>query len=151
MQATPETLVKRFYHEVWNQADERVAREILDSEFRFRASLGPERRGPEGFIEYMRSIHAALANYTCTIVDLVTAENRAAARMTFKGIHRARFLRWRRRDARSPGQAALSSRWRTARLPSFGCWAISIASNSNSARSPTRISRRARSVCRTRY
>ena len=65
MAISPETLVERFYFEVWNKADEQVAHEILHPDFRFRASLGPERRGPEGFISYMRSIHAALADYTC--------------------------------------------------------------------------------------
>jgi steroid delta-isomerase-like uncharacterized protein len=92
MPVTPKTLVGRFYQEVWNRADEAVAREILCADFRFRASLGPEGRGPDGFIEYMRSIHAALADYTCRIDDLVTMGNRAAARMSFTGIHRERFF-----------------------------------------------------------
>lgn len=92
MQVTPKSLVERFYHDVWNNADEDAAREILHSDFRFRASLGPERRGPDGFIDYLRSIHAALADYTCTIDELVSTEDRAAARMTFKGVHRARFF-----------------------------------------------------------
>jgi predicted ester cyclase len=92
MTTSPKTLVERFYYEVWNQADEEVAREILHPDFRFRASLGPERIGPEGFIDYMRSIHTALANYTCIIDDLITMGHRAAARMTFKGLHRARFF-----------------------------------------------------------
>ncbi len=90
MHVTPKSLVERFYYEAWNRADESVAREILHPEFRFRASLGPERHGPDGFIDYMRSIHAALANYTCIIDDLVATQDRAAARMPFKGIHRAR-------------------------------------------------------------
>jgi steroid delta-isomerase-like uncharacterized protein len=90
MHVTASSLVERFYHEVWNRADEAVARVILHADFRFRASLGPERRGPDGFIEYMRSIHTALADYTCRIEDLVTTGNRAAARMNFTGIHRAR-------------------------------------------------------------
>ncbi len=92
MPVTANSLVERFYHEVWHRADETVAREILHADFRFRASLGPERRGPAGFIEYMRSIHAALADYTCRIEDLVSTGNRAAARMRFSGIHRARFF-----------------------------------------------------------
>jgi hypothetical protein len=37
--ASTKQLVERFYREVWNQADENVARLILDPEFRFRASL----------------------------------------------------------------------------------------------------------------
>ena len=62
-------LVQRFYHEVWNKADETVAREILHAGLRFKASLGPVRTGPEGFIDYMRSIHAGLAGYRCVIDD----------------------------------------------------------------------------------
>ncbi|MBL0898092.1 MAG: ester cyclase [Reyranella sp.] len=92
MESPSKRLVERFYFEVWNRADEAVAREILHPGFRFRASLGPERLGPDGFIEYMRSIHAALADYTCIIDDLVAAGNRAAARMTFRGRHRGRFF-----------------------------------------------------------
>jgi predicted ester cyclase len=85
-------LVERFYFEVWNQADEHVAREILHHDFRFCGSLGPERHGPDGFIDYMRSVHAALGNYTCSIDDLIATEDRAAARMTFSGVHRGLFF-----------------------------------------------------------
>jgi predicted ester cyclase len=84
--------VERFYHEVWNLADDAVAREILSPDFRFRASLGPQMQGPEAFIGYMRSIHAALGGYVCTIEDLVVEENRAAARMTFAGRHLGPFF-----------------------------------------------------------
>ena len=92
MTVTPEILVRRFYDEVWNREDEEVARAILHEDFRFRASLGPELRGPDGFIDYMRAIHRALGGYTCTIDDLVATADRAAARVTFRGIHRARFF-----------------------------------------------------------
>ena len=88
MDVTPTHLIERFYHEVWNQADERVAHEILHTDFQFRGSLGPEKRGPEGFVEYMRSVHKALGGYTCTIVSVVEEGQRAAARMEFRGIHR---------------------------------------------------------------
>ncbi len=37
-------------------------------------------------------MHAALAGFTCRIEDLVTTEHRAAARMSFTGVHRARFF-----------------------------------------------------------
>jgi steroid delta-isomerase-like uncharacterized protein len=92
MTATPKALVESFYHDVWNRADEKTARRILAEDFRFRGSLGPERRGPDGFIAYLRSVHTALADYVCIIDDLVTTADRAAARMTFKGIHRAPFF-----------------------------------------------------------
>jgi steroid delta-isomerase-like uncharacterized protein len=92
MSASPKELVERFYNEVWNRADESAARDILDADFRFRGSLGHERRGQDGFIEYMRSIHKALGNYVCVIEELIATDDRAAARMIFKGQHQANFL-----------------------------------------------------------
>lgn len=92
MQATPKELVERFYYQVWNNQDEQVAREILAKDFRFRGSLGPEKFGQEGFLDYMKSIHAALADYQCIIEDLVTTDSRATARMIFKGRHQATFF-----------------------------------------------------------
>ena len=89
MGASPKELVERFYNDVWNRADESVARDILDVDLRFRGSLGSERRGREAFIEYVRSIHRALGNYTCTIEELIANSERAAARIVFKVQHRA--------------------------------------------------------------
>ena len=90
--STPSELVERFYHQVWNRADEGAARDILDADFVFRASLGPRLRGPDGFIVYLRAVHAAIGNFTCTIEDLIATEDRAAAKMLFHGTHRAKFF-----------------------------------------------------------
>ena len=79
--ANPQALVRRFYEEVWSRIDEDVAREILHPDFAFRGSLGSERRGVDGFVDYVHSVHAALREYRCTIVDIVATETRAAARM----------------------------------------------------------------------
>ncbi len=92
MPATSRDLVERFYDVVWNKADEAEARRILSPDFRFRASLGPELRGPGGFIVYLRSVHAALGNFTCTIEELIATADRAAARMSFCGTHRGKFF-----------------------------------------------------------
>lgn len=89
---TPSDLVERFYHQVWNRADEAEARKILSADFRFRASLGPELRGPGGFIAYLRSVGAALENFTCVIEELIASEDRAAARMRFSGRHRGKMF-----------------------------------------------------------
>jgi steroid delta-isomerase-like uncharacterized protein len=89
---SPTELVERFYNVVWNEADEVEARAILDAEFRFRASLGPELRGPGGFIAYLRSVHAALQNFTCHIDEMVASADRVAARMSFCGTHRGTFF-----------------------------------------------------------
>jgi predicted ester cyclase len=89
---TATELVERFYNLVWNKADETEARRILARDFRFRGSLGPELRGPDGFIAYMRSVHAALDGFTCQIEEVIAAGDQAAARMSFYGRHRGRFF-----------------------------------------------------------
>jgi len=85
---TPQTLVGRFYHELWNRADEAVAPQILSPDFRFRGSLGPEKTGVEGFLEYHRAVHAALEGFECIVEDLLVSGSNAAARMLFRGRHR---------------------------------------------------------------
>jgi predicted ester cyclase len=80
-------LVERFYGDVWNRADENAAREILNADIEFRGSIGDALRGLEGFLAYVRRIHSAFAGYRCRIDDLITAGERAAARMTFAGTH----------------------------------------------------------------
>src|SRR5215470_10113428 len=104
---SPKRLIERFYHEVWNRADEVVAREILHPEFCFRGSLGEEKRGPDGFITYLRMIHTALSKYTCAIEEIVEEGQRAAARMRFAGIHRASFSAWHPPAKRFHGPAPL--------------------------------------------
>ncbi len=89
---TPKTLVERFYDEIWSHGDEATARAILDPRFRFRGSLGVTSDDVGGFLAYVRSVRAALADYRCIIDDLIEGDNRAAARMTFTGLHRGALL-----------------------------------------------------------
>lgn len=92
MALTAAELVERFYHRVWNEADETEARTILARDFRFRGSLGPELRGQDGFIAYMRAVRDALGGFTCRIEEMIAAADHAAARMTFHGRHRGPFF-----------------------------------------------------------
>jgi steroid delta-isomerase-like uncharacterized protein len=80
-------LVERFYNDIWNRQDFAVAEEILAADFRFRGSLGSQTIGIPAFLTYAGSIHAALADYRCTIEEIVADEVHAAARMSFAGIH----------------------------------------------------------------
>jgi steroid delta-isomerase-like uncharacterized protein len=89
---SPKWLIELFYNEVWNRADEVAAHEILHPEFCFRGSLREEKRGPDRFITYLRMIHTALSEYTCTIEEIIEEGQRAAARMRFAGIHRGQFF-----------------------------------------------------------
>jgi steroid delta-isomerase-like uncharacterized protein len=84
-------LVEAFYARIWNAGDLSAANDLLSEDFRFRGSLGPEMRGRKAFIEYVQSVRNVLAQYHCEILDCVTEENKAFAKMRFSGIHVAPF------------------------------------------------------------
>jgi predicted ester cyclase len=85
-------LVEAFYRDLWNRHDPRRVPELLSDDFAFRGSLGQERRGHAEFIDYVDFVHAALGDYRCDILDLVSEGDRAFARMRFSGIHRGEFF-----------------------------------------------------------
>ncbi len=85
-------LIHRFYNEAWNQNDDDCAREILHKDFGFRASLGPVRTGPEGFIAYMNEVRGGLPDFRCDIEEVIDAGSSAAAKMCFSGTHQGLFF-----------------------------------------------------------
>ena len=55
---------------------------VLHEDFTFRGSLGQEKHGHDGFAEYVDMIHNALADYRCTIEELVAEGENVFAKMT---------------------------------------------------------------------
>ena len=92
MPATPRELVERFYHQVWNGADEAEARKISQRGLSLPrlARAGAARAGRVDCL--LASVHAALEHFTCTIEELIATEDRAAARMSFHGRHRGKMF-----------------------------------------------------------
>ncbi|MFN0151331.1 MAG: ester cyclase [bacterium] len=84
--------VEAFYREIWNRHDAEFIPVLLRDAFTFRGSLGQTRRGHAEFAGYVDFIHAALGEYRCDIVDLVSEADKVFARMLFSGVHRAEFL-----------------------------------------------------------
>lgn len=94
---TPQEIVESFYADVWNRQDYAQARRIMAVDLQFHGSLNDDRAGVEGFIDYAKMVHAALADYTCTIKSLVISDGdgdggRVAARMWFEGVHQGDFF-----------------------------------------------------------
>jgi predicted ester cyclase len=81
------TLVHRFYADAWNRWDDVVVSELLDTDFRFRGSLGDEVRGLEGWRSYRDHVRAAVPDFHNEVLDLVVSEERAAARLRYTGHH----------------------------------------------------------------
>jgi len=84
-------IVKRFYSEIWNQYDKSLIPELLHADFTFHGSLGVEKRGHSGFVEYVDFIHNALGEYHCDIQEIIHEDNKVFARLLFTGIHKTRF------------------------------------------------------------
>ena len=84
-------LVDSFYARFWNSGDESAADALLTDDFSFRGALGTLARGREGFLEYVRSVRASLAEYHAEILSCVAEGTQAFARMKFSGVHVAPF------------------------------------------------------------
>ncbi len=88
-------LVQKFYDLIWNRHDKTAIPEILHESLEFRGSLGLDKTGHAGFIEYLDMVHEALGEYRCTIVEMVAERSRVFARMRFSGVHQGEFLGFR--------------------------------------------------------
>lgn len=84
--------VRRFYEVLWDAHDREAMPSILHEDFTFRGSLGQEKRGHEGFAEYVDMVHNALGDYKCIIENLVEEGEKVFAKMSFTGIHQDEFL-----------------------------------------------------------
>jgi predicted ester cyclase len=84
--------VRKFYELVWNQHNRSVIPEILHEQIKFRGSLGQEKHGHTGFVEYLDMIHDALGDYQCVIEELVSEPPKVFAKMKFTGIHKGQFM-----------------------------------------------------------
>jgi predicted ester cyclase len=84
-------LVSEFYERIWNHGELNAGAELLAEAFTFRGSLGAELQGRAAFLDYVRSVRGALANYRCDILECVSDGARAFARMRFSGRHVAVF------------------------------------------------------------
>jgi predicted ester cyclase len=84
-------LVSAFYERIWNDGELDASAELLAEAFTFRGSLGTELKGRRAFLDYVRSVRGALANYRCEILECVSDGARAFAKMRFSGRHVASF------------------------------------------------------------
>ena len=84
--------VRKFYEVLWDAHDKDAIPTLLHEHFTFRGSLGQEKRGHDGFAEYVDMVHKALGNYKCEIEELVAEANKVFAKMTFTGIHQNEFM-----------------------------------------------------------
>ncbi len=109
---TVHKLVSEFYGRVWNAGDRAALDELLTDSFTFQGSLGPEVAGREAFWQIVSSVRAALSDYHCEILECVSEEHRAFAKMKFSGRHTGPF--------RGHAPTGMVAAWHGAALFHFG-------------------------------
>ena len=80
-------LIRRFYANLWNRWDDEAVDDLLSPDFRFRGSLGQTVEGRDGWRRYREVIRDGSGDFHNEIIDLVAAEDRAAARLQYSGTH----------------------------------------------------------------
>ena len=66
---------------------EDVIAELFSAEFVDHAAGPDQPPGPAGFVQWMRGARAAFPDLTATVDEVVTARDRVAARVTYRGTH----------------------------------------------------------------
>ncbi|MDR1305805.1 MAG: ester cyclase [Verrucomicrobiales bacterium] len=85
-------LIESYYEDIWNLDDKAKIPQLLHPAFSFCGALGHECMGHAAFESYVDRLHAALADYTAQIVELVVEDHKAFARMRYHGVHSGEFF-----------------------------------------------------------
>ena len=101
------SLVSAFYERIWNAGDLNAAKELLTEDFVFRGSLGSESRGIVEFCGYVQSVRNSLSGYRCEVLECVSENNKAFAKMRFSGLHSAHFRGYRKRPKFPSGTGSI--------------------------------------------
>ncbi|MGR2752710.1 ester cyclase [Agromyces arachidis] len=80
-------LIDAFYSRLWNRWDDDAVDLVLAPGFAFRGSLGLETTGRDEWRAYRDLVRAGSADFANEVVDLVVHDDRAAARLRYRGTH----------------------------------------------------------------
>lgn len=81
-------VVQRFYDELWNRWQLEIVDELVAETVHFRGSLGTVCNGREELTRYVEGVRAAFPDWHNQVDEIVAADDRVVARMTWSGTHR---------------------------------------------------------------
>lgn len=81
-------MVRRFYEELWNKWNYGIIGEFLTPDVGFHGSLGLQKNGHQGFIDYAQMVRAAFPDFTNSVEELIAEGDKVAACLTYRGTHR---------------------------------------------------------------
>ena len=91
MTATLETLVRRFYHDLWNRFDSTLIPVLLTEDVTLRGALGRHAAGHAAFADYLELVRGAFPDFEQTVeaVEVDAVGGPAFVRLRCRGTHRA--------------------------------------------------------------
>ena len=91
---TIETLVRRFYDDLWNRFDPTLIPVLLTEDVTVRGALGRHAAGHAAFADYMELVRGAFPDFSQTVEEVVVDEvgGSAFARLHCGGTHRGALL-----------------------------------------------------------
>lgn len=89
MSTSLESISRRIFDEVWNHRNLDLADELISPEFVVHDPRGSsQRKGPEGYREFVREYTTAFPDLEFTVLDQVANETDVATRWTCSGTHK---------------------------------------------------------------
>jgi steroid delta-isomerase-like uncharacterized protein len=85
-------LVRRFFEDVINKGDMRLAEEILAADYVEHPGLPGGGSGLEGFRQFVAMVATAFPDIHVAVEDLIAEGDKVAARVTVSGTHSGVFL-----------------------------------------------------------
>ena len=85
-------LIDLWYRRMWNTWDKTAIAEICAPDVTFRGSLGTTVRGHAGVAAYMDQIRAAFPDFTNTVEEIISEDDKAFARLTYVGTQKGAVL-----------------------------------------------------------
>ncbi len=85
-------VVRRYFYEIMNEANERTIEEIISPDFLFTIPTHGPARGPEGEKEEVRFLHTAFPDVHFYIEDEFADDQRVAVRWVARGTHLGDFM-----------------------------------------------------------
>ncbi len=85
-------IVRRFYEEVVNKSNLRLAEELIASNYIEHSAPPGLAPGLEGFKQFLTMIGTAFPDIHVTVEDLIAERDRVAARLTIRGTHKGKLM-----------------------------------------------------------
>ena len=85
-------LTARIVQEIWNEGNLELADEIIAPDYADKVAGDGSPIGPEGFKQAVAGIKSAFPDFTITIDDMISENDKVALVWTFQGTHKGELL-----------------------------------------------------------